>query len=535
MYRPPKPQPPPPPIRMPSLGNIPAYDHIAQMLAQAQKARGRVVELVFINQSQHHEKMLSVRCPADDSDPVWFFYSQFKDGDPSVPVDPNQYPPAWSYQSPDVALIHNIVTRECMGGPVEESQEQITTLSGFKTNNNSGGEGLAQAFRNAGAGLQAAQNQASMQGDLANIQVPKLLLSVAMHELTGRMFIDGPQGGAEIFFEGGKPLHANALDSQGDMAIIEMMTWQTGRFEFFDNERTTARTVSQTLETLVAQGTPLREYVRELNTHGLSMESFLVRRLPNLTEADFERAIYNGIPLDVNMQKLMYQCIDNQSTVFDVLRRRPMAKTEWLPILYNLVKCDLVVISNKAAQVQKQLPLEAMGLDRSVIQSGMRGLLRPETELINYPLILHFVEQEFFRFESSGLPFSLIVFELAMRTPEGPQPLPIPHIREIAKRINLITRKIDLLAHFETFAFMILLPYTNVNSASVVANRITQAVLSSPVCDLDPQYIAIAMGIAGLPEDCNDIGILLAGAKEAKKRAQQGSSPIVLLKDIRTS
>ncbi len=81
-----------------------------------------------------------------------------------------------------------------------------------------------------------------------------------------------------------------------------------------------------------------------------------------MTEADFERAIYNGIPLDLNMQKLMYQCIDNQSTVFDVLRRRPMAKTEWLPILYNLVKCDLVVISNKAAQVQKQLPLEAMGI-----------------------------------------------------------------------------------------------------------------------------------------------------------------------------
>jgi len=42
------------------------------------------------------------------------------------------------------------------------------------------------------------------------------------------------------------------------------------------------------------------------------------------------------------------------------------------------------------------------------------------------------------------------------------------------------------------------------------------------------------MGIAGLPEDCNDIGMLLAGAKEAKKRAQQGSSPIVLLKDIQS-
>lgn len=517
---------------MPTLGNIPQYDHIAQMLAQAQSARGRIIELVFINQNQHLEKMLSVRCPADDTDPVWLFYAQFSE-DPGNPIDPNLRTPSWSYQSPDVALIHSIVTRECMGGPVEESKEQITTLSGFRTNSNSGADNLAQAFRNAGAGLEAAQqNKASMQGDLNNIQVPKLLLSVAMHELTGRLFIDGAQGGAEIFFERGRPLHANALDSQGDMAIIEMITWQAGRFEFHDDELTTARTVSQNLDVLVNQGTPLREYVRELNSHGMTMESYLVRRLPDLTEADFERAVYGGIPLDMNMQKLMYQCIDNQSTVFDVLRRRPMAKTEWLPVLYNLVKCNLVAISNKAAQVQEKLPLEAMGLDRSVIQAGMRSLLRPETELINYPLILHFVEQEFFRFQSSGLPFSLIIFEMAMRTPDGPQPLPIPHIREIAKRINLITRKIDLLAHFETFAFMILLPYTNVNSAAVVANRITQAILSSPVCDLDPQYIAIAMGIAGLPEDCSDIGLLLAGAKEAKKRAQQGSSPIVLLKDM---
>lgn len=526
MYRPPKPQPPPPPIRMPTLGGLPAYEHIAQMFAQAQQARGRVVELVFINQTQHHEKMLSVRCPSDDSDPVWLFYAQFRDG--SLPEDVP--PPSWSYQSPDVALIHNIVVRECTGGPIEESAAQITTLSGFKSN--SGADNLAQAFRNAGAGLEQAQSQASMQGDLTNIQFPKLLLSVAMHELTGRLFVDGPLGGAEIFFEGGKPLHANALDSQGDMAIIEMITWQSGRFAFHDNERTTLRTVSQSLETLVNQGTPLREYVRDLNSHGLSMESYLVRRLPNLTEADFERAVSNGLSLDLNMQKLMYQCIDNQSTVFDVLRRRPMAKTEWLPILYNLVKCDLVIISNKAAQVHQQLPLEAIGIDRAVIHAGMRGLMRPETELINYPLILHFVEQEFFRFESSGLPFSLIVFEIAQRTQHGPEPLPIPHIREMAKRINLITRKIDLLAHFETFAFMILLPYTNVNAAAVVANRITQAILSSPLCDLDPQYIAIAMGIAGLPEDCNDIGILLAGAKEAKKRAQQGSSPIVLLKDL---
>lgn len=530
MYRPPKPQPPPPPIRMPTLGNLPAYDHIAQMLAQAQHARGRLVELVFININQHHEKMLSVRCPIDDSDPVWLFYAQHLD-DPNRPAD-NPPAPSWSYQSPDVALIHNLVVRECTGGPVEESQEQVTTLSGFKNNNSGGAANLAEAFRNAGAGLQAAQQQASMQGDLTNIQVPKLLLSLAMNEMTGRLHIESTQGGAEIFFESGKPLHANALDSQGDMAVIEMMTWQTGRFEFFDNERTATRTVSQTMDILAQHGAPLREYVRELSTHGLSMESFLVRRLPDLTEADFERAVRGGITLDLNMQKLMYQCIDNQSTVFDVLRRRPMKKTEWVPILYNLVKCDLVVITNKAAQVQKQLPLEAMGLDRGVIQAGMRALLRPETELINYPLILHYVEQEFFRFESSGLPFSIIIFEVAMRTPNGPEPLPIPHIREMAKRVNLITRKIDLLAHFETFAFILLLPYTNVNSASVVANRITQAILSSPLCDLDPQYVAIAMGIAGLPEDCSDIGILLSGAKEAKKRAQTGSSPIVLLKDI---
>lgn len=117
---------------MPTLGTLPSYEHVAQMLAQAQQARGRVVELVFINQSQHHEKMLSVRCAADDSDPVWLFYAQFRD-DPAAANSPNQNAPAWSYQSPDVALIHNIVTRECMGGPVEESAQQIPLFPASET------------------------------------------------------------------------------------------------------------------------------------------------------------------------------------------------------------------------------------------------------------------------------------------------------------------------------------------------------------------------------------------------------------------
>lgn len=522
MFKPPKPPPPPPPIRLPKLMGLPGYDHIAQLLGQAQQARGRLIELIF--EAEKINKMLTVQCSAvDDSDPVWVFYSNV--------VDEKNLPPAsWSYPSPDVALIHNIVTRECTGGPIEETEAQLTTLSGFKATVPTG-EQLADAFRQAGASVGG--STASLQGDLTNIQVPKVLLSIAMSELTGRLVVDSPVGGAEVFFEVGRPLHANALDQQGDLAIIELMTWQSGKFQFHDSERTTARTVFQQLEVLVRQGTPLRDQVRELHQMGMTMESYLIRRMPNLSESEFERAASRGLPLDMNIQKVLYQCIDNQSTVFDVLRRHPLAKTEWLPVIYNLLKCDLVVLSEKPAQVHKPLPLEAMGLDRAIIQSGMKSLMRPETELINYPLILYFVEQEYFRYEASGLPFSVIVFELAMRRPNGPEPLPIPHIREVAKRIGLVTRRIDLLAHFETFGFLLLLPYTNVAAASVVANRVVQAILTGPLCDLDSQYVAVAMGLACLPEDCQDMGVLLAGAKEAKRRAQQGSSPIVLFRDLK--
>lgn len=506
---------------MPRLGGVPDYDTIAQMLTQAQQCRGRLIELLF--SANGTDRMLTLQCSStDDSDPVWIYYGSYVDG---------QSHASWSYPSPDVALIHNIVTRECTGGPIEESEAQLTTLSGFNARVPSG-EQLADAFRQAGAGMQSGTH-AMLEGDLANMQVPKLLLSIAMSELTGRLYVDSTVGGAEVFFELGRPHHANALDQQGDMAIIELMTWQTGRFQFHDNERTTLRTVFQPLEVLVRQGTPLRDQARELAQMGLTMESYLIRRVPNLSETEFERAASRGIPLDMNVQKILYQCVDNQSTVFDVLRRHPLAKTDWLPVLYNLMKCDLVVVSDKPAQVHKPLPLEAMGLDRAVIQSGMKSLMRPETELINYPLILYFVEQEYFRYEASGNPFSVIVFELAMKRPSGPEPLPIPHIREVSKRINLVTRQIDLLAHFETFAFILLLPYTNVSAAAVVANRIVQGVLTGPLCDLDPQYVAIAMGIAGLPEDCSDMGVLLAGAKEAKRRAQAGSSPIVLFRDIK--
>jgi hypothetical protein len=47
--------------------------------------------------------------------------------------------------------------------------------------------------------------------------------------------------------------------------------------------------------------------------------------------------------------------------------------------------------------------------------------------------------------------------------------------------------------------------------------------------------LALAFGVAGIPEDCHEIGLLLAAAKAAKVVAQKNNYPIVMFRDMNPS
>lgn len=527
-----------PTIRLPKLTAMFGFDDLHFLLAQAQQNRGRTVEMPWSNLERTTTFLLSCRCDHGGSEPCWQLFAG--EGTSSKLV--------WTYVSGDATLIFNLVMSECSSGGLHDSGQ---SSSYARAPAPSLSQDLPQPNRisqptnpvaptsQTNTGTFAAITRASkaiLEGDLKNMQMPNLLQSVAISKMTGRLTVQGASGVAEVFFEEGAPKHAAAREVTGDLALIELLTWEEGEFHFYPEERSPQSTIKKRLDAVLMEGVTLLDQHKYITNAGVTQDSYLLRKQANLSEADFERMVSKGAPIDLVAQKRFYQSIDNKSTLFEILRKSPMGKTDWVPIMFNMLSCDLVQVIDQLPIEKKIAPLEAMGMDKAAIQGVIKSLCRPETGLITYPALLYFTEQEYFRFESYGYPFAIIIFELRVRRgdPDVPaEPLPLVAAREMARRIGAIKRTLDILGHFETFDYAMLLPNTNTQGAALCANRLVELILTTPLMnDLDSRSLCLSIGVASIPEDSTELGMALAAAVEAKRRAKESTTPVMLFRNL---
>jgi hypothetical protein len=157
--------------------------------------------------------------------------------------------------------------------------------------------------------------------------------------------------------------------------------------------------------------------------------------------------------------------------------------------------------------------------------------------MFTYPAFLYFLEQEYFRGYRSGSPLSVMVME--MRVVSGPpnltrEPLDVPAVAEVVRRISRLKRHIDLLAHYDQYDYAMLLPNTKTSGANIFAQRVAKAIWSSPLTQgLDSSNLSLAFGVACIPDDCLDLGVLLASAEAAKAAALRASVPIALYRELK--
>ncbi|MBS1999584.1 MAG: DUF4388 domain-containing protein [Cyanobacteria bacterium SZAS LIN-2] len=374
---------------------------------------------------------------------------------------------------------------------------------------------------------------ATMQGDLQRIKATNLLQTMSMGKMNGLLEIIHNESIIEIYVEDGNPVHATSDDCKGEAAVLEMLTWEQGKFKLFADQKTSDRTVLKRLDNILMESAPLVDQYRFLNQTGVTMDSFLIRKHATISEPEFEQRISRGAQTDLQKQKLFYQALDSQSNLFEILRKMPLSKSEWVPCVYNLVVCDLVTVAAVAPQAAKAPPIESTGVERASVQAAMQGLYRADTGLLAYPVILNYLEQEFFRYEYTAAPFSVLIFEMCKRTPQGIESLSPGAVREAAKRIDTVKRNVDCLAHFEGNSFMLFLPFTRVQAANFVARRITEVLWDKNLGgELDSSALALAFGVAGIPEDCQDLGMLLAAGKQAVTSSKQTGSPVVTFQSL---
>lgn len=164
-----------------------------------------------------------------------------------------------------------------------------------------------------------------------------------------------------------------------------------------------------------------------------------------------------------------------------------------------------------------------LGSELTQVQSLQNQLLEPETGLYGYSTFLRFLEIEFHRFEAYFIPFTLVLFELKNSAGEIPQEA----ISTAALRISLVIRKLDIVGHFDNDTYGILLPGTRLAEGVLIAGKILKALTASSLAPgMNKHTLKISFGVAGLPDNGNDLRSLVIAAQAARQQALEKNFPV---------
>lgn len=495
--------------------------------------------------------MLTVVLTPQLTDPVWTYYA----GDDLATAQK-----LWQHPTGDVNLVLNLcatqVGREVefsatskndgMPSHIQKSLDQNNLVSNTYSNLQTLNAPLAldtgtltqSAVKTSAPNTTTFSGKtASLEGDLSNMQVPTLLQSISMSKMTGKLVLTDKGIQASIYFTDGNPVHAVTDESIGDPAIVEMITWEEGQFRFFPSEQTSEKTVKRRVDSMLMEGVTLLDQSKFLKEQGLTSQSYLFRKNPNLTEEEFRVALTKGAPLDLETQKRFYSQVDGAVTMLDMLRKMPMLKLEWIPIMFNMLTCQLLAVSDTppaGVAVTQMLTIPPFPIDQAAIQAVARTLVRPETGIFTYPAFLYFLQQEFSKCASMGMPLSVVVFDLSLRVGMEQQPMPLNFANQVLRRMESVKRPFDTLGHFETFGYALFMPNTPLKGAKVFGSRLVEMLGQDSGIPRVAGQALLTMGVASAPEDTLDLALLLSAAREAKKRSNETGTSVMLFKDMQS-
>jgi hypothetical protein len=541
MYRPKKPD-IPLNQRLPKQQSL-TEDTLQFLLSEASSRRGTTLELPF-QPPGAPLYLITVKLAEDASEPTWTY----------MIGDDARAQVLWRHMTGDVNLVYNLCSVESGGSasytavtpnPSATNQPKSAPTPPPDKHNTTTLDLHGQSASSTLRDLQPVSNRttgsmgktATMQGDLSNMQIPTLLQSVQMSKMTGWLQLEGSGTAASIYFEDGLPTHATTSETIGDQAIVEIITWEEGSFHFYPNESSTERTVKRRVDGLLMEGIALLDQNKYCKEKGLKLQSYLIRLNPNISEEDFTSALTRGAPLDLAKQKKFYSQIDNASTVLDILRRMPMIKNEWVPLMFNMLACGLVTLSDTppaGVVIAQALNIPPFEIDRAAIQGVVRQLTRPETGILHYPVLIYLMELEFAKCAALGMPLSVIVFEPKLKVGDQVQALPIQYLRELMRRLEQYKRQFDGLGHFEMFDYAMFMPNTPAKSAKVFVVRLMEIFGSDPFIPRPMGQLSLYTGIAAAPEDTQELSMLLAAAKDAKRHSVESGNLISLFRENQT-
>lgn len=497
--------------RLPEQSRVPVIPDLEYMFSIAAKQPGFVVELPWSVDRKSYVLTAKLERRNNEQSHQWSFY-RGNGADSKL---------EWSYESSDLVMIHSLVMTAFPPDAIVVDQAVLASLqpgADHDPRQNSGPQPTVAAPQNGQqhSGPQEIQRKVMgvMEGSLSGMPLHLLINSIQSSVLTGRLNIQSHEEKSDIYFEDGHIVACQRANQDGDEAFLEVaMNSSQGDFKFFSSDTTQNKTIKTRLDGLMLMAAALTDQTKYLEKQGLKSDSCLMRANPNITEKEFESKLSSLAPVDMGLQKRLYQTIDNKLLFSDLLAKCGLARSSWTPIIFNLISSGIVDIENKFPEEKPEsVPVKHTNehtIDLAALEKFTAGMARRDTGIYTEVAFLFFLEHEFYRFHSYDTAFTIALFKL-LQTAGGPTSNGPKLALDIVKST---VRKADILGHYEGDDFAVILPHTDPNAALGLFNRIQNLLQQPPFV---PNEISIALGLAGIPQDCQDLTTLLKIARSRK-------------------
>jgi GGDEF domain-containing protein len=374
---------------------------------------------------------------------------------------------------------------------------------------------------NSGSGAQQPPGL-QMSGNLSEVAIGDLFQSIAVGRMTGRLDVTSGLESLEVYFEEGVPRRASfRSDSMtgrkselvGEEVILEGLTWKNGFFQFNPSMKSSERNPMRRLDMLLLEGAALMDYQKVLDEAGIHAES-QPQHLGQRSEAEFEKILLDGVPTDMKLQKQMYVAFNGKATLADVVTASGLSKTVWLPLVFNLVNCGLIGCAAAPVQSREQPQSPVM---KEAVKEAFRELLRADTGLVSYPLMLHFIDVEFKRALRLRQPVSLVLLTVHKEGNGVVEQLSSADLKLISERMRTWLEPYDLVGHYQSLDIAILLPHRSGGEARHCVREII-AKFDRELTEAGNQVRFVwAVGLGCVPENGVQPHTLVQSAEKEKQ------------------
>ncbi len=321
--------------RLPEQARAPIAGDIEFVFNEALRQPGELIELPWVHNKERYLLTAKLERRNNDQCHQWSFYQG--DG-PSCKLK-------WMYESSDVTKVHNLVMNSIPVARKSSYQSQMETLQLRPDEPVPPGQALSPQKRRTSTKSNLKATMDVLEGSLNQMPLASLLTSIASSHLTGRLVIQQQSVQTILHFEEGRLVGAEREGWRGEDAFFEVaLSPQAGDFKFMSSDRGLNRNIQDRIDSLLLRAAALSDQNRFLEQAGLQPTSRLYRTNPNLTEREFEMAVANLVPVDMNSQKMFYQLIDNRSPLSEIVARSNLNRLVWTPIMFNLLSSRLLAL-----------------------------------------------------------------------------------------------------------------------------------------------------------------------------------------------